>query len=47
MSSHHDHILVVDDDRDIRQMVGDYLKRNGLRVSLAADGREMRGVLAA
>ena len=45
MSSHPDHILVVDDDRDIRQMVGDYLKRNGLRVSLAGDGREMRGVL--
>lgn len=45
MSSHTDHILVVDDDRDIRQMVGDYLRRNGLRVSLAADGREMRATL--
>lgn len=45
MASHSDHILVVDDDRDIRQMVGDYLRRNGLRVSLAADGREMRALL--
>jgi two-component system OmpR family response regulator len=45
MMSHTDHILVVDDDRDIRQMVGDYLQRNGLRVTLAADGREMRAAL--
>jgi two-component system OmpR family response regulator len=45
MSSHTDHVLVVDDDHDIRQMVGDYLRRNGLRVSLAADGREMRATL--
>jgi len=43
--SHTDHILVVDDDRDIRQMVGEYLHRNGLRVTLAADGREMRVAL--
>jgi len=43
--SHTDHILVVDDDRDIRQMVGDYLRKNGLRVSLAADGREMKAAL--
>lgn len=40
------HILVVDDDRDIRVLVGDYLKKNGYRVSLAADGRQMRAVLA-
>jgi len=43
--SHADHILVVDDDRDIRQLVGDYLRKNGLRVSLAADGREMKAAL--
>jgi len=42
---HADHILVVDDDREIRQMVADYLRRNGLRASEAADGREMRAVL--
>ena len=45
MSTHTDHILVVDDDADIRQLVGDYLRRNGLRVSQAADGREMRATL--
>ncbi|WP_116810074.1 response regulator [Steroidobacter cummioxidans] len=43
--SHIDHILVVDDDLDIRQMVGDYLRKNGLRTSLAANGRELRAVL--
>jgi two-component system OmpR family response regulator len=40
------HILVVDDDRDIRLLVGEYLKKNDYRVSLAADGRQMREVLA-
>ena len=42
---HAAHILVVDDDREIRQMVADYLRKNGLRASEAADGREMRAVL--
>lgn len=41
-----DHILVVDDDREIRRLLGDYLARNGYRVSTAADGNEMRRVLA-
>ena len=41
------HILVVDDDREIRQLVGDYLRKNGFRISLAADGRQMRETLAA
>jgi two-component system OmpR family response regulator len=40
-----EHILVVDDDREIRMLVGDYLKQHGYRVSLAADGRQMREVL--
>ena len=39
------HILVVDDDREIRQLVGDYLRKNGFRVSLAAEGRQMREML--
>ena len=34
---HVDHILIVDDDREIRELVGNYLKKNGLRVSLAAE----------
>ncbi|MBI2305727.1 MAG: response regulator [Rhodocyclales bacterium] len=40
-----DHLLVVDDDREIRQLVGDYLRDKGFRISLAADGRQMREVL--
>ncbi|WP_434131454.1 response regulator [Methylocaldum sp. GT1BB] len=40
-----EHILVVDDDREIRVLVGDYLKQHGYRVSLAADGRQMREIL--
>jgi len=42
---HVDHILVVDDDREIRQMVADYLQKSGLRVTTVADGREMRAAL--
>ena len=44
---HVDHILIVDDDREIRELVSEYLKRNGLRVTVAADGRQMRGFLDA
>lgn len=42
---HIDHILIVDDDREIRELVSGYLKKNGLRVSIAADGRQMRSFL--
>jgi two-component system OmpR family response regulator len=42
---HTDHILVVDDDREIRELVSAYLKKNGLRVTVAADGRQMRSFL--
>ncbi len=38
---HIDHILVVDDDHGIRTGIVDYLRKNGLRASAAADGREM------
>jgi len=40
------HLLVVDDDRDIQELLHDFLVRHGFRVSRAADGREMRRVLA-
>ncbi|MDC6127707.1 response regulator, partial [Burkholderia gladioli] len=29
----------------IRELVGQYLEKNGIRVSLAANGREMRATL--
>lgn len=35
------HILVVDDDQEIRKLLGRYLDAQGLRVSLAADRREL------
>ncbi|MFW3895613.1 response regulator [Pseudomonas putida] len=47
MDSNADHVLIVDDDREIRELVGNYLKKNGLRVTLAADGRQMRSYLEA
>jgi two-component system OmpR family response regulator len=40
-----DHVLVVDDDRGIRELVCAYLEKQGLRTSAAADGREMRALL--
>ncbi len=39
------HILIVDDDREIRDLVSRYLSGHGLRVRGAADGREMRRAL--
>jgi two-component system OmpR family response regulator len=41
-----DHILVVDDDREIRSLLTEYLQQQGYRVSAAADGRGMRGAMA-
>lgn len=38
---HIDNILVVDDDREIRTGVVEYLRKNGLRASAAVDGRDM------
>ncbi len=35
------HILVVDDDPDIRELLADYLQQHGYRVSRAADGAAM------
>ena len=40
-----DHIMIVDDDREIRELVGNFLKKNGLQVTFAADGRQMRAFL--
>jgi two-component system, OmpR family, response regulator len=40
------HILVVDDDGQVRQLIGRFLRENGYRVTGARDGREMRESLA-
>jgi DNA-binding response OmpR family regulator len=40
------HVLVVDDDPTIRELVTDYLGRNELRVTAVADGEAMQAVLA-
>lgn len=40
------HVLVVDDDREIRDLVSRVLRKNGYRVDVAADGRSMRAALA-
>ena len=40
------HILVVDDDADLRQMVADYLTDYDLRVTGAVDGPAMRDAMA-
>lgn len=40
-----DHILVVDDDREIRSLLATYLEKQGLRCTTAADGRQMRAAL--
>ncbi|WP_085746181.1 response regulator [Pseudomonas sp. R45(2017)] len=44
---HINHILIVDDDREIRELVGNYLTKNGLRSTVVADGRQMRSFLEA
>ena len=36
------HILIVDDDREIRELLSTFLERQGLRVSAARDAREAR-----
>ncbi len=40
------HILVVDDERDIRDPLASYLGKNGLRTTTAANAAEAREILA-
>lgn len=40
------HILIVDDDRDIRDLLSRFLRKNGLRAGVAANGRDMKRQLA-
>ena len=39
------HILVVDDDQQIRQMLSRYFDQEGFRVTMAADGEALRAQL--
>jgi two-component system OmpR family response regulator len=41
-----DHILIVDDDAEIRGLLRDYLRKNGYEASVAADGKAMWAALA-
>lgn len=41
------HVLVVDDDPTIRDLVADYLGKNDLKVTAVADGRAMQDTLSA
>ncbi|HVJ13289.1 MAG TPA: response regulator, partial [Burkholderiales bacterium] len=40
------HVLAVDDDPTIRELISDYLGQNELRVTTVADGKAMRDVIA-
>jgi two-component system, OmpR family, response regulator len=40
------HILVVDDDPAMRELIGDYLRENDFRVTTAATGAEMAAALS-
>ena len=40
------HVLVVDDDREIRDLVERFLTKNGYRVTTVQDGKAMRRALA-
>ena len=42
-----DHILIVDDDAEIRTLLARYLEKNGLRATAVGDGRAMWQALAA
>ena len=42
----HPHILAVDDDPQIRELLKEYLTQNELRVSVASSGKEMSASLA-
>jgi two-component system OmpR family response regulator len=39
------HLLIVDDDADIRSLLADYLAQQGWRISTASDGQTMRAIL--
>jgi len=42
-----DHILVVDDDPNIRQLLGDYLRSMGYQATTATSGAQMKQIIKA
>ena len=40
-----DHVLVVDDDRELRTLLSAYLQKQGYRVTAVADGKAMRAAI--
>jgi DNA-binding response OmpR family regulator len=40
------HVLIVDDEPDISELIRNYLGRHGFQVSVAADGTQMRAQMA-
>ncbi|MFI3135449.1 MAG: response regulator [Methylococcaceae bacterium] len=46
LSEDQQHILVVDDDKGLRDLVADYLGGSGYKVHVAEDGTTMRAVLS-
>lgn len=46
MTNDQAHIFVVDDDRDVRVALGEYLRSRGFRVTVASDSKEMDRLLA-
>jgi len=47
MSDAAQHILVCDDEADIREMLAEYLARRGFRVTPAGNAQELRGIVEA
>lgn len=45
MSNEQAHIVVVDDHKDIREPLAEYLSNHGYRVSIAEDGKQLSNVL--
>lgn len=45
MSQHPAHILIVDDDKRLRELIGRFLSEQGFRVTLAVDAKEARAKL--
>lgn len=47
MSKTQTHILIVDDEKDIREPLAQYLKKHGFRISTACDGKEADQIITA